>query len=93
MKNFWFWVFLYAMRKIGYRHMGSCGNQSSYDLRGSKNGILVDVVFVDSKKEGGHSREVIYEMLKAVREQEHRDDWKCPEPVLDGRIPAFHKIA
>jgi hypothetical protein len=56
-----------------------CANRAEYDLEGFKN-HAVHIIVYDLRGPTAYSREEVYSMLRTVREEERRMDWKCPEP-------------
>ena len=86
-QKFWNYVFYLAYSRCrgGW---GACGNRTWKCFR--VGGHDIEVVVFDIMRPNGNERTEIYRMLKSVREQEIIQDWKCPEPVLDGRVPPIH---
>jgi len=76
--KFYKWLFNFVLRKItgdtGYR----CGNR--YGKVFHYYNWEVTVIYRDTTKEDGYSREELYRMLKLIRKEEIRQQWKIPEP-------------
>ena len=86
MQKFWQFMFVHSLRKICERKGGGlCSNRSWFTLPTHRRNVEITVIFRDTSKEDTYSREEVYRMLKAVREEEIRTGWICPDPVLDGK--------
>lgn len=80
MKNFWIWMFRFALRRIKPQGWCASGNRriNSFDwyIYGC------DVRWTDLTQNTNYSREDLYRMLVIIRRAERREGWKCPEPSL-----------
>lgn len=54
------------------------GNRSIYT--GQVGPFEVTTTFRNTKEEDGYSREELYSLLKLIRREEERHQWKVPEP-------------
>lgn len=46
----------------------------------------------DTRQPDGYSREELYRMLKLVRDHEHLQEWRCPEPYPFEKLPPLGYI-
>lgn len=73
-------LLLFLINRFKYKQRGIhiCSNR--YEVHIEMPLYNVSLIYTDTTKPGGYSREEVLEMLTKVRSAEFRMGWKCPEP-------------
>lgn len=81
-QTLWVWLWFSVMKRIrgGW---GMCANRNWKSFcYGRDRRYEVTVTIRDTAEEDGYERTEVYRMLREVRLQEKRSNWKCPEPEV-----------
>ena len=74
------WMFTRILQKIKAIRCYKCSNRY---VKVFKIGVFeVSITYRDTTKEDSYSREELVTMLKVIRNEEQRQQWKVPEPTM-----------
>lgn len=72
--RFWWWV----LWRVPARQIHSVGNR--FERRMMLGKFEVTITYRNTHEPDGYSREELYGMLRTIRREEKRHEWKVPEP-------------
>lgn len=84
----WYWLFAYLLRRGPVRTEGFVGNRHTW--KGTTGPVEIEVVIRDTRQPDGYSREELYQLLKLIRREEKRSEWKVPDD--DGVKPEPREV-
>jgi hypothetical protein len=85
-RRFLLFLFRFSAIRLATGMERTVANRKEISFTGSRPNILISIIRRDTSKPDMYSREEIFDMLKRVRCEEQRMQWKCPEPFQGTKI-------